>query len=369
MKKIGMICASVLLLAGCGAADTAQKTGQDVTESAKTAGEKAAILGEDSINLDTEKVVQDNTDDTLMVTSEYLGSYAISDPERGTEVVVTVDGDSRKIVSNTLPNHDVGTFPNEGNPNTMTAQAREWTLPLNPTFTGGAQWMREAGVAINGVKFEPQTAERFTCASGEVYSIEALEGFLDFGVDNNNAHVQPTGEYHYHGISQNLVDVSSQGADLVHIGFANDGFFIYYSPSNQYTPSYALKTDARTGTDCAYEKPGTLIEQEMEGTVPDGSFVSDWEYVEGKGDLDKCNGIEIGGQYAYVITDEYPYIPRCLNGEVENTGPGAGGQGGPPRDSEGRSASEERGNAGVERKGPPGGEPASGRPGGPRGGQ
>jgi len=181
------------------------------------------------------------------------------------------------------------------------------------------------------VKFEPQTAERLTCESGEVYSIEVLEGFLDFGVDANNAHVQPTGEYHYHGISQNLVSASSLGDDPVHIGFANDGFLIYYSPSKQYTPSFALKTEPRVGTDCAYKKPGVSIEEEMEGTMPDGSFVSDWEFVEGKGILDQCNGTQINGEYAYVMTDDYPYIPRCLNGEFSRQGGGQGGGQGQPQ--------------------------------------
>ena len=33
----------------------------------------------------------------------------------------------------------------------------------------------------------------------------------------------------------------------------------------------------------------------------------------------------IDGQYAYLITDEFPYIPRCMMGEVAA---GAGGPGG-----------------------------------------
>lgn len=67
---------------------------------------------------------------------------------------------------------------------------------------------------------------------------------------------------------------------------------------------------------------------DLEGTTPDGTYGSDWAHTEGAGDLDECNGIEIDGTYAYVITDEYPYIPRCLMGEAANTGGPGGGEAG-----------------------------------------
>jgi hypothetical protein len=48
------------------------------------------------------------------------------------------------------------------------------------------------------------------------------------------------------------------------------------------------------------------------------------------GDLDECNGTEIDGTYAYIVTDTYPFISRCLNGEASaDAGPG-----GPPPDGE-----------------------------------
>ena len=48
----------------------------------------------------------------------------------------------------------------------------------------------------------------------------------------------------------------------------------------------------------------------------------------GHGDLDECNGIEIDGEYAYFLTDTFPYVPRCLMGEA-TTGEEEGGGGGP----------------------------------------
>jgi hypothetical protein len=52
----------------------------------------------------------------------------------------------------------------------------------------------------------------------------------------------------------------------------------------------------------------------------DGTFREDWEYVADSGDLDQCNGLEgvtpeyPEGTYHYYITDNYPYIPRCVMG-------------------------------------------------------
>jgi hypothetical protein len=54
--------------------------------------------------------------------------------------------------------------------------------------------------------------------------------------------------------------------------------------------------------------------------IPLGTFVSDWNYVAGSGDLDDCNG-RFGvtpefptGIYHYYATDTYPYLPRCFKG-------------------------------------------------------
>ncbi|MDE2828830.1 MAG: YHYH protein, partial [Gemmatimonadota bacterium] len=52
----------------------------------------------------------------------------------------------------------------------------------------------------------------------------------------------------------------------------------------------------------------------------DGTFREDWQFVAGSGDLDQCNG-RFGvtpefpeGIYHYYLTEDYPYIPRCVWG-------------------------------------------------------
>ncbi|MFN7138259.1 MAG: YHYH protein [Limisphaerales bacterium] len=78
------------------------------------------------------------------------------------------------------------------------------------------------------------------------------------------------------------------------------------------------------------------------GGKHDGTFVQDYEYVAGSGDLDECNG-RFGvtpefpeGTYYYVLTEDFPFIPRKFKGTPDSSfmrkGPAGGGRpGGPPQ--------------------------------------
>ena len=257
---------------------------------------------------------------------DYTGSYTISDDTYGTEVKVIVQWNTRTITSNALPNHEVGEFPRAGNPNTISAQDKNWELTTNPTYTGNETWMRESGVAYNGVKFELETAEGVSCSSGETYRIEAQQTAFNLGLDMNLAHVQPTGEYHYHGVSDLLID-TLEWDNLVHVWYANDWFPIYYSKEQSYTPSYSLKTESREGTSCTYAARET-VDVVIDGTTPDGTYDLDWEYTEGLGNLDACNGATVNGEYMYFLTENFPFGPRCSNGEVTAQGNPQGQWGG-----------------------------------------
>ena len=253
-------------------------------------------------------------DNSNNYSSAYLSDYTLYDEEFGTSVEVTISNEFRTIVSNAIPNHITGRFPNSGNPHTITEQNKIWKFPLNGIFTGTPTGVREPGVALNGIKFEPGTAETVSCNSGEVYRVEGLQQDYPLGMDINNAHVQPSGEYHYHGVSQLLIDVFSDSNDLVFIGFSKDGFLIYYSKSNNYKSSYQLSSTLRKGTNCTVSLRNQQ-EFDLEGTTPNGTYTEDWNYIANSGELDECNGAFINDQYAYVITNEYPYFPRCLMGE------------------------------------------------------
>ena len=267
-----------------------------------------------------------HTTESIVESNNYFGAYNLENKEYGTITKMTLTKDERIMVTNALPNHKTGEFPNPGNPNTISAQNNTYSFPLNPKYTGKATWAREPGIALNGIKFEPGTAEVVVCDTGENYRVEALQDVIDLGLDFNHAHVQPTGAYHYHGTPTSVIEEFDAGEDLVHVGFAHDGFPMYYSKSGKFKPSYKAIDGNREGEDCTYENPHQSIDISV-GGHHDGTFTSDYEYIAGSGDLDECNGITIDGDYMYLVTAEFPYISRCLMGDYEEARPQGGGQG------------------------------------------
>ncbi len=257
----------------------------------------------------------------------FLGSYTLSDDAFGTEVTVTVEQGLRVIETNALPDHETGSFPNPGNPNAIPSQTLRYEFPVQPQHLDRAAPARVPAVAVNGIPFEPGTAETIECQSGERYQIEALQDRYDLGLDANNAHVQPSGLYHYHGLPIALTERASVGGEngLVHVGFAADGFLLFVSPTGQLTSGYRLSTDPRTGTDCRYRGAEVVLD----GTTPDGTYVSDWRHDPTLGDLDPCNGLTVEDEYLYLVTETYPFVPRCLMGDFTEPDPaGARGSGG-----------------------------------------
>lgn len=77
------------------------------------------------------------------------------------QVSMREDGRYRYIRSNAIPDHETGSFPNRKNPNSIKAQSLEFRLPLNPTKGGRFSSIDHIsfGVAVNGVPFDPFTAE------------------------------------------------------------------------------------------------------------------------------------------------------------------------------------------------------------------
>jgi hypothetical protein len=132
-----------------------------------------------------------NTTTTTTQTSNYFKDYIIKNDTFGTNTVVTTNNGKRTIVTNSLPNHETGVFPNSGNPNTITAVNVTYAMTLSPTKATTTQRAMVPGVALNGIKFEPETAETVTCTDGQKFKIEAVQPLVNLGLDNQNAHVQP----------------------------------------------------------------------------------------------------------------------------------------------------------------------------------
>ena len=75
------------------------------------------------------------------------------------------DGNSRILRGNGIPNHEVGTFPNSNNPNTIREQTvnKNFTLCPSVISENGLEVVGPAmaiAYAINSVKFDPGTAGR-----------------------------------------------------------------------------------------------------------------------------------------------------------------------------------------------------------------
>ncbi|MDX1388153.1 MAG: YHYH protein, partial [Acidobacteriota bacterium] len=213
---------------------------------------------------------------------------------------------------------------NRGNPNKIEEQEYEFNLPSDPRLARNVKLigLRDFGVAVNGVPFNPGAAEWYRGDHEHDWQYEALSGAIPLGLDESYAHVQPDGAYHYHGLPMLLL--RSLGFDpRSHsplVGWAGDGFPIYavygYADGDDagsgiraLIPSYRLKSGERPRD--RGDPAGSY----------DGTFVADYEFVEGLGDLDECNGRTTvtpefpEGTYAYFLTENWPVVPRCFRGQ------------------------------------------------------
>ncbi len=267
-------------------------------------------------------------------------AHASHDDDNGLEyenkVSVRVERDTRIIESNGIPNHLAGKFPNRNNPHTIKPQSYAYRMPAKPAVSKKTTQlgMFPFGIAVNGVVFDPSANEFWNRDRNSGWQYEPFEIDGKLGLDASNAHVQPRGAYHYHGPPTGLINLLLDGERKpVLIGYAADGFPIYNDlgyadPDNAKSKVRKLKSSYRLKKGARPDGPGGKY---------DGTFVQDYEYVEGLGDLDECNG-RAGvtpeypdGTYYYVLTDHFPFVPRQFRGTPDESFIRRGGGGRPPR--------------------------------------
>jgi hypothetical protein len=251
-------------------------------------------------------------------------------------VKIEIVGTNRVITANSIPNHKVGLFGSVAgslNPNAIRAQNKTYTITNQPVkaaqffplTNASTNSLWSFGVLLNGVELDPVAAEPWphqglmaTNVNWE-WNLEATN--VKIGLDCNNAHVQPTGKYHYHGSPTLYLQNANIPSDkMTLVGYAADGFPVYYkyaytnatdanSPVIAMTSSYRLKSGKRPG-DGVTAPCGSY----------DGVYSNDYEFVSGLGSLDQANGREgvtpeyPSGTYYYLITDDFPNIPRYFRG-------------------------------------------------------
>ncbi|RPI67549.1 MAG: YHYH protein [Ignavibacteriae bacterium] len=249
-------------------------------------------------------------------------------------VCIATDGAVRSVYTNALPDHETGAFPNPGNPNTIRAQRITLTMCAQPRLSDTKTYIDKGsgvcpfwvfGVAINGLEFDPIANEFFrNTSTGQLnreWNQNALSPNVNLGLDMNDAHVQPNGKYHYHGDPVKFIEqlgiTSTQHSPIV--AYAADGFPVYYR--------YVYASDANSEivdvASCFHLKAGTRPGDGVSAPngAYDGTYTQDYEFRAGVDCiLDECNG-RYGptpdfplGTYYYVITSNYPVIPRCFSG-------------------------------------------------------
>jgi hypothetical protein len=271
-----------------------------------------------------------HSDGTFDFTAKAVVDGEIEWPEHAFNI--TLDGSTRHITTNDLPNHTTGTFPisssddayqYDRNPNSIKTQTYAADLPAMPTIadkptclTGGT-----IGITLSGtVIFDGLDAGNRDAVAHETQ-------------DNCQGHPQQEGAYHYHSLSSCIPDTESGQSALM--GYALDGFGIY-------------------GPRAA-----------------DGTILTD-------ADLDECHGttseVDWDGQkvtlYHYVATYEYPYTLGCFRGTpVTLSGEHMGGQGGQQGQPAGQGGNGQQGQPpnGQQGQGGQGGQPPNGQQG--QGGQ
>ncbi len=303
-----------------------------------------------TVNANTDNV---NIEDALFSNrsascENYVGSYYadVEDIQRSSafqgNVTITSDGSNCTIQVDSIPNYDFNTASdNFATP--VSEQDRSFTVPVNPSNASSVTAMSlglATAVMRNGVLVEtlpaacysvgnePLGEEKIGCGGDQIdnpWRYDPMSPLNDFGTDSHNAHVQPTGLYHYHGnpmamFNNNCASVSSASPI---VGFAADGYPVYGSciedngTIREVTASYQLKDGGGTRQSVNGYTTPVAGQGSIDSNNYDGQFRGDYEYVANSGDLDECNGMTVNGQYAYYVTNAFPWMVNCFQGTVD----------------------------------------------------
>jgi hypothetical protein len=195
---------------------------------------------------------------------------------QGTEFAMVTQGPIRRISGNGLPSHPTGIFPVarsddayqfDRNPNTIRGRQYTFDLPANPQLAAQPSCVNTATIGI-------------TVAGVPIFNALDLRGQDAVAheiQDTCGGHPERGGTYHYHGVSDCLLQAAGTRSGL--IGYALDGFGIY-GPENA-----------------------------------DGTLIS-------SADLDECHGMvgevlwdgKLVEMYHYRLTYDYPYTVGCFRG-------------------------------------------------------
>tara|TARA_Y100000593_G_scaffold95031_1_gene198587 strand:- start:38408 stop:40900 length:2493 start_codon:yes stop_codon:yes gene_type:complete len=207
-------------------------------------------------------------------------------------------------------------------------------MSLNNT-TGMAElgFLGESGLSFkfeNGKIIDPENRYFNSYSKNESFTLSGnlATGSYDYYIDGNlNCSI---------GVKDNFtIDqfyINTTGVEI------NGDFYIYSTPQDytvQYADKYVLNKSLLgniynnqreefkifTGT---VSNPSFELDVDVPTGNYDGTYIQDYKYYVGSGDLDECNG-RFGitpeypdGVYHYHITNNWPYVMSCFKGEAAN---------------------------------------------------
>ncbi len=246
-----------------------------------------------------------------------------------------------------IPGYDIG--PWQGNPNIPSNKNFVFKFTRMPQKNNGTLTkvgLGHVGVWSNGVSID-NAWDAQTYNNQGVWQRNALV-FEGKGFDNCLGHPQQGGEYHHHVNPTCLYSDTDSTHHSPIIGYMFDGYPVYGAYAYTNTDGtgsirrMASSFRTRTMTDRTTLPNGsaaTSAGPAISTQYPLGSFLQDFEYVAGSGDLDEHNGRFCvtpdypNGTYAYFVTideNRYPTFPFVIGdtyyGTVQagNTGPNSG---------------------------------------------
>lgn len=282
----------------------------------------------------------------------YIGSYFsnVTDIQRSMafsgDITITDDGTKCTISANSIPNHDfndqsaafatnvseIDKFYTFTKTPAFASQATDLTLGQSNAIMLNGVVLDMLAAACYGVGDEPLGQERIGCGPDQIdnpWRYDPMSPLNGFGTDIHNAHVQPDGSYHYHGnpMAMFALDCDDQTDASPVIGFAPDGYPVYGSciqdpdtgDIREATPSYVLKDNGGPRQDeVGYDTPQSGVGVIASANY-DGQFRGDYEYQNGAGDLDECNGMTVDGEYGYYVTNAFPWVMNCFKGTPDDS--------------------------------------------------
>lgn len=314
-RAIGCALAGTLSMATPASAQSAQ----DILDQAKRATNSVDI---------TDKILTDTSSDCAGFDLTYTSEITDLQQQRQYDgaVIVSADDDSCAILSNSIPNHDVGGGSERNFATPMAQIGTTFTISRKPQSAESPSELthqRFDAILLNGVVVHILSAGCYNpdgpranregnvlagCPYDDPWLIDPMSPLAPFAEDEHHGHTQPDGRYHYHGNPMALFDSAPGPNGSPLIGFAADGFPIYGSyfrdkegKIRKAVSGYSLKGGNRPGGN---GNPGGAY---------DGLYRADYEFT-GGGDLDACNGMTVNGTYAYYVTDAYPWVVACLTG-------------------------------------------------------